>query len=490
MWIPRTMSTQHPDNILLPSFAVNHVLDQNDEIKEAFHAFSHLDCHEQLFDYEGKETDNFIIKRLVSEYSDYFKQNKIGKERIISFRIPNAAIEKTEAKLVVEILQSIPRYYDTAQECYHDETIPVSEVYVPMVTKAKDTILVHEYYRKFVAGIQNEIIANNTKLSQWIGTFKPETIKVTPLVEDMNSMLMVDKIVEEHLAITKEEYKRVWLARSDPAINYSSLGAVILNKIAFQKLFHLQEKLSVDINPIIGCGSVPFRGNLKPSTVNQLMKGYPSVQTFTIQSSFKYDHPGNKVKEAIELLNQGKKKQPLFFDEQKALAIVNKVAINYKQDIRALAPLINDIAKHVPNRRKRKLHIGLFGYSRSEGEITLPRAIKFCAALYSIGLPPELLGLSVLTQKDLDNLNNFYVNFRSDINDALPYVNKENIRKINPKILLDVEKTMKLFQDDLPAINLDHLKLSTKILDDFSNNRQRDLFNDITTAGQIRGFLG
>ncbi len=490
MWIPRTMSTQHPDNIMLPSFATNQVLDQNDEIKEAFHAFSHLNCHEQLFDYEGKETDNFVIKRLVSEYSDYFREKKIGKDKIISFRIPNAAIEKTEAKLVLEILNSIPRYYDTAQEFYHDDTIPVSEVYVPMVTSAKDIILVHEYYRKFVAGAQNEIIAKNTKLSQWIGRFKPETIKVTPLIEDMSSMLMADKIIEEHLAVTKEEYKRVWLARSDPAVNYSSLGAVILNKIAFQKLFHLQEKLSVDIYPIIGCGSVPFRGNLKPSTVNQLMRGYPSVQTFTIQSSFKYDHPGNKVKEAIELLNQGKKKKPMFVNEEQSLAILNKVATNYKQNIRALAPLINDLAKHVPNRRKRKLHIGLFGYSRSEGEITLPRAIKFCAALYSVGLPPELLGLSALTQKDLDTLEEFYVNFKSDITDALPYINKENIRKINPSIMLEVEKAMKLFEDDLPAINQDHLKLSTKILDDFSNNRQRDLFNDITTAGQLRGFLG
>ena len=34
----------------------------------------------------------------------------------------------------------------------------------------------------------------------------------------------------------------------------------------------------------------------------------------------------------------------------------------------------------VPRRRMRKLHIGLFGYSRSIGGISLPRAISFCAA--------------------------------------------------------------------------------------------------------------
>ncbi|MBI3032252.1 phosphoenolpyruvate carboxylase [Candidatus Woesearchaeota archaeon] len=487
MWIPRTMSTQHPDNILIPSFAANHVLDYNDEIKEAYQVFSHLDCHEQLFDYEGKEADNFIIKRLVSEYGDYFKQNKIGKEKIISFRIPNAGIEKAEAKLVVEILQSIPRYFDTAQEFYHDGTIPVSEVYVPMVTNAKDTILVHEYYKKFVAGLQNQTIAKGIKLADWIGNFKPETVKVTPLVEDMNSMLMVDKIVEEHLAATKEEYKRVWLARSDPAINYSSLGAVILNKIAFQKLFALEQKISTEIYPIIGCGSAPFRGNLKPDTVLQLMKGYPSVQTFTIQSSFKYDNPTNKVKDAIELLNNGKKKPPMYVEEDKALAILAKVAAKYKQHIRELAPLINGIAEHVPNRRKRKLHIGLFGYSRSEGEITLPRAIKFCAALYSVGLPPEVLGLSALTEKEHQYIETFYPHFKADIEDALQFLNRDNIQKLNPSIAKEIEKALPVFD---VKTNEEHLALSAKVMNDYAHNKQNELFSNISAAAQIRGFLG
>ena len=51
------------------------------------------------------------------------------------------------------------------------------------------------------------------------------------------------------------------------------------------------------------------------------------------------------------------------------------------------------------------MHVGLFGYGRSlggVGGVTLPRAIGFTASLYSIGVPPELLGLGSLSQSDLE----------------------------------------------------------------------------------------
>ena len=53
-FIPRTMSTQHPDNVHAPFFSENPLIDGEDEIVEAYSAFSVLGCHEQLFDYEGK----------------------------------------------------------------------------------------------------------------------------------------------------------------------------------------------------------------------------------------------------------------------------------------------------------------------------------------------------------------------------------------------------------------------------------------------------
>ena len=87
-------------------------------------------------------------------------------------------------------------------------------------------------------------------------------------------------------------------------------------------------------------------------------------------------------------------------DDTYAISLIERYAAGYQKQIRSLAPLINRVAAYIPSRRKRKLHVGLFGYSRNMGGVSLPRAITVTAALYSIGIPPEVLGLSPLTEND------------------------------------------------------------------------------------------
>ena len=72
------------------------------------------------------------------------------------------------------------------------------------------------------------------------------------------------------------------------------------------------------------------------------------------------------------------------------------------------------------------MHIGLFGYSREIGSVRLPRAINFTAALYSVGIPPEILGLSSLsslTDKEYERLNEAGRVFYSEMGKLkLPFV--------------------------------------------------------------------
>ncbi len=484
--IPRAMSTQHPDNVKQPFFVDNSIIGGDDEVKEAFYAFSHLKIKEQLWDCEGKEVDNFVVEKLLTKYPDFFSKHKLGEDFFITLRAPNPRVEKNKGKLLLETLESIPRNYDIAKHFYKEDVAPIFEVTIPMVTNSNELLRIQSYYQEHIIDKQHTL-CNDIKIKEWVGDFKPEKINVIPLIEDKDSMLDSDRIVKGYLDKTeKQEYQRVWLARSDPALNYGNLSAILVNRIAFQKLDKIEEETSVDIQPIIGCGSVPFRGNFKPGNVKNTLKVYPSVQTFTLQSAFKYDYSLNQVEKAVDILNNTKRKKPLLIEEEKSLQIIEKVSSRYKAQVKLLAPIINQFSAFVPKRRKRKLHVGLFGYSREDSGVKLPRAIKFCASLYSLGLPPELLGLNSLTEKDWEFI---YENtgHDKDIGDAIKYLNEDNLHIFPQKIQEDIQEIKKRFEF---TPHRKHKKVTSFILDDFKKNRNNELKENIERAGSLRNFLG
>ena len=480
------MSTQHPDNVKQPFFVDNSIIGGDDEVKEAFYAFSHLGIKEQLWDCEGKEVDNFVVEKLLTKYPDFFSKNKLGKDFFITLRAPNPRIEKNKGKLLLETLESIPRNYDIANQFYQEDIAPIFELTVPMVSSSNEILRVKKYYEKNIIERQHTT-CNDITIKKWVGDFKPEKINVIPLIEDKDSMLNADKIVKEYLdKIKKEEHQRVWLARSDPALNYGNLSAIFVNRLAFQKLHELEKNISVDIEPIIGCGSVPFRGNLRPDNVENTLKVYPSVQTFTLQSAFKYDYPIQEINKGIELLQNTKRKNPLYVEEQKSLEIIKKVSSNYQDQVKLLAPLINQFSIFIPQRRKRKLHVGLFGYSREDSGVKLPRAITFCATMYSLGLPPELLGLNSLSEKDWEFI---YENtgVELDLNDSIKYLNTDNLSIFPEKIQNDINEIKKRFEY---TSEKKHKKVTSIILNDFKKNNMSSLKENIERAASLRNFLG
>ncbi|MBT3721398.1 phosphoenolpyruvate carboxylase [archaeon] len=486
MNIPRSMSTQHPDNVSQPFFVDNSIIAGDDEIKEAFYAFSHLKITEQLWDCEGKEVDNFVIEKLLTKYPDFFSKKTLGKDVFITLRTPNPRIEKDKGKLLLETLESIPRNFDISREFYKNGKAPIFEVTVPMVSSAQEILMVKNYYDQHVIGKAHTKLSG-MKIKDWVGDFMPKEINVIPLIEDKNSMLKADKIVREYVQKAKiKNYQRVWLARSDPALNYGNISAVLINRIAFQKLYNLQKELGIDIYPIIGCGGVPFRGNFTPNTAQRIVNVYPSVQTFTMQSAFKYDYPEDKVRKAVRLIEKTKRTHPNYVDEKKSLEIIEKVSKNYQSQIKELAPIVNKMSTHIPQRRKRKLHVGLFGYSRDGSGVKLPRAIKFCASLYSLGLPPEILGMNDLNKEDWRFLRE-NSGLIEDMKDAIQYFNKDCLTLLSDQLKEQIIKSLKPFEIE---INEAHKKITSIIIEDFKNNNLISLSENIERAASIRRFLG
>jgi phosphoenolpyruvate carboxylase len=482
------MSTQHPDNVNSPFFVQDTILGGEDEIQEAYYVFSHLGCDEQMWDCEGKEVDNFVVKKLLSKYEEFFRDHVLGRDVFLTLRVPNPTVERAEAKILLETLESIPRSFDAARLFYGEDIAPVFEVILPMTASAKCIDRVYHYYADFVAGKQSRPFREgDITIAEWIGEFKPERINVIPLFEDMENMLQAPRMIKEYLRDKKVPYQRVFLARSDPAMNYGLVSAVVLNKIALWRLDRLQEELGIPLYPIVGIGSAPFRGNLTPGKVHRVLEEYPSAQTFTLQSSFKYDHPPDEVRKAVEILKRRERGGALPVDERALLEIVERYHREYQKQVIHLAPLINRVARFVPGRRKRKLHIGLFGYSRNLEGINLPRAITFTAALYSLGLPPELLGLNVLSDRDLDVVREGYVHLDADLRDALRYFNPASLRLLPPEVSASFRRR------GIPvefAVDEEHRALSDGIVKVLEEDRVERMEELVLRAASRRKFLG
>ena len=488
--IPRIMSTQHPDNVAVPFFAPSAVMSGEDEIREAFYVFSHLGCDEQMWDFEGKEVDEFVVEKLLAAHPDFFRAHPLGAGVFLTPRVPNPRLEPAQAKLLLEVLHSLPRHADAARLFYGEERPPLFELIYPMTVSARELERIRRYYERFVVETERAVLlGGDAPLRELFGTFTPRAVEIIPLIEDMPYLLAADGLVREQIRATVQPYQRVFIARSDPALNYGSLAATLMAMIALDRLDRLEREEEVPIYPIIGVGAAPFRGGFRPDTVSRCLATYPSVQTYTVQSAFKYDNPAETVVKAIaEVKATPRSAPPRVANDKRFWDMLERSAARYRQEVATLAPLVMSVAAHVPRRRMRRLHIGLFGYSRSSAGVRLPRAITFCASLYSVGLPPELLGLGALRADDWRLLEEVVPCVRSELADALRYLDTEALALVDPAIRDSAHAALEQVGKAEP--DTAHAKVSRQLRAAIAHRDPRGASDLVTRAASHRGFLG
>ena len=482
------MSTQHPDNVAMPFFASGAPLSAEDEVREAYYAFSHLGCDEQMWDFEGKEVDEHVVEKLLTQYEGFFAEHPIGERVFLTPRIPNPALEQTQAKLVLEVLHSLPRHADIARAFYDRERPPILELIYPMATSARDLDRVREYYERFVAGMEEAVLPGDDRpMRAWFGRFSPPTVRMIPLIEDREHLLAADALVREYLQGKQLDAMRVFIARSDPALNYGYVAAVLLALVALDRLDALERELGVAILPIIGVGSVPFRGGLAPRTVDGVLATYPSVQTFTIQSAFKYDHAPNEVQDAIARLVASERGAPIRITaDPKTTPLLDKLIARYEAEVRELAPIVNAVSRAVPRRRLRKLHVGLFGYSRGTAGVTLPRAIPFCASLYSLGVPPELIGLAAVSDGDWAWLRKTVPTLEAELRDAMRFFDVAALGSLPALVRESAERALVL----VGAVSDEEHREVAREVRRSADRGGAELGELIVRAAAVRHFLG
>lgn len=494
------MASQHPDHANKPYWHDKAFISVYDEHKECFLMFSELGIDEYKWDWEGKLVDESVMERLWGEHYDYFKKNQLGREKFLTFRLPNPKVE-TEFRIgrsFINILSAA-----TMSKQFGFSHAPLFEVILPMTESAQEMIAIQEAFSE-ISGLKHKLYRfEKDSLGQ---------LEVIPLFEQTQTIINSDTILAEYIDLHKKHfgkkplYLRPYVARSDPALNAGMIPTVIAIKIALSKYKDFAQKHNIPLYPIIGSASLPFRGGLTPPDVESFINEYKGVRTALIQSGFRYDYPKKQVKDAIEKLNTLLPKQEAQKvsekDIQELLHLMHYFEIYYQKTIEDIAPLVNQLASFLPKRRERVQHIGLFGYSRGVGKVSLPRAIGFTGALYSIGIPPELIGtgrglrIAKLLKKE-QLIEKYYLNIKKDIERAGRYLNKENLAKLVQKspdwgnIVSDVEAIEHYLGKPLGPQTKDekeHQKLTAKIYKDLEEGG--DIQKLIEQAAILRKSLG
>ncbi|MBN2087548.1 phosphoenolpyruvate carboxylase [Candidatus Peregrinibacteria bacterium] len=499
--IPATMATQHPDNAKEAYFLGKKYINTLDEIEECYRMFDELKCTEYMWDWEGKFVDEAVVEKLFQKYYKFFQKHSLGKDVFLTFRIPNTD-EESGYRLARAFMAIL-----TADDLAHElgmHAPPVFEVILPMTKNARQLLNVKKTFHE-VENFKRQAFNTHRK--------DEHEFHVIPLFEGCKHLCNVDTVLSEYIEGCKSQfgkkpqYMRPFMARSDPALNSGIIPAVLSSKVALQKFAEVEKKYKVPMYPIIGPGCLPFRGGVNPDTIKDTIEEYSGIRTITIQSAFRYDYPIEDVKKAIKYIEKTLptlKYTPLSKGEIEDILWVNKTFGDYyKHTVEMAANLINKISAKVPGRRERMLHIGLFGYSRGVGKVSLPRAIKFTGAFYSIGVPPEFIGSGrglrdAIKNGKIKTIEKHYNNLRKDFIHAGKYLNKENLTHLAKKypafkeIQQDVEEIEKYLGVELSPLKTKHFLHRNVVSSIYllSEEKPDNIDELIETAAGIRKSLG
>lgn len=498
--IPILMATQHPDNASAPFWNNHPLISSNIEMEEIYQIFFTVGCDEYMWDWEGKFADEAMIERLMSNHINAFRKKQLGRDNFITLRVPNIWEEKTFklARAYMSIL--------SASEFIKSLKLhapPVFELIFPMTKRANQLIHIQKTFQK-TAKLHESIFGNDI--------FGDGYIHIIPIFESTDDLADCGAVIEEFLKLHKEHfgeyppYLRLFIARSDPALNAGIIPAVLASHMALREFYRISKLTGIPVYPIIGTGSLPFRGGINPENIKKSLPQYQSVKTLSIQSAFRYDYPLKEVKKALAYIKKHlADTKPLWFDNEefghlrKANDILKPF---YRSTVEAFAGLVNDMARFVPARRERMQHTGLFGYSRGVGKVSLPRAIKFTASCYSLGIPPEFIGTGrglkkIKKEGLLPLVEKHFFTMRSELAHAGKFLNLENLEhfaKTNAwarDILEDVKlcgEILKLPLGPQKDRHFLHRNLTSNIV--FKHKSGSDFTDDLLEAAILRKSLG
>lgn len=403
---PVIMATQHPD-------AASKYVSIQEEPAEAIEALTPLPegfgYDEIMIDFEGKLTPYQQTSQIVLGLLN--KGLLPGKDVRVTPRIPSGREEGIFRQLMA-LMSIVESNYHSIKQA---KVEGINEVVLPMTMQASELI-----------ALKQRIIDVIDLAHKEFGFRKdPTALNIIPLFESILPVLQCGNIVSNYRrglkALNAEvDTIRVMLGCSDLALSYGMPAAILSIKIALNQLSQLSKNINVEIHPILGGGTLPFRGFVSPKN-NFLFEDFPGIKTVTVQSAIRYDYDREEsnrfAKWVVSEVNKEKEVEPLSENTtNKILNFAGCFALQYLNAFSELMPLAIAIADLIPSQRDRLARKSDVGYARDVAHpeqlagfipdknlslqlksikfksAELPRAISYTGALYSIGLPPEIIG--------------------------------------------------------------------------------------------------
>lgn len=402
--IPATMMTQHPDS------ASTYVSIQ-EEPDEAINALSPvpegLGLEEVMIDFEGKLTPYQQTSQIVAGLAA--KGLMAGRDVFVTPRIPSGAEEGVFRQLMALMSVVESNYHAYKRSGLY----AVREVILPMTKSAQELASVRERVNDVIALAHKEFGLSPD----------PNIISLIPLFETFPQMFNVAEELRAYIRASAGlgvDVRRIrfMVGLSDLALSYGMVPAALAVKLAIADGYELEGE-GIEVAPILGGGTLPFRGRLTLDNLDNLLADYAGARTVTVQSAMRYDRGEEETKRlSAELKARLMGLRPAIGESRQfILDAVGVFSKHYLTTFRQLADVASRLSDVVPGQRDRLARKGESGYARdlpdpaliadlvSSTELAqelralvhpvsmqLPRAISYSAAMYSIGLPPELIG--------------------------------------------------------------------------------------------------
>ncbi|MDP3105396.1 MAG: phosphoenolpyruvate carboxylase [Candidatus Methanoperedens sp.] len=434
---PKAMCTQHPDS-------ASRYISTQAEVEEAIECFAKYNCDEYMPDYEGKTTPYHQNLQIVAELLE--KTDMIPAVDVhITPRVPSASHENRFRQLMV--MMSIAEANALSRE--HLDVQAIEEFVHPMTSGSEELIEAQKH------------AVDITNLAKKEFNLHIEPPVIIPLLESVESLLKAKETILScfnKIELDRESF-RVFFGKSDAALFSGHVSSALACKFAIHELRELGDEISFRLGIILGAGALPFRGHVTFSNAKNLFSEYRGIDTITIQSALRYDHPPGDAEKFIKAIDfHGQPEYRNEDEKQEILQIIRIMEKEYREVIPGMAGIINMISGLLPNQRDRLIANGAVGYARKAGDdkVRLPRAIKFTGALYSIGIPPEFIGtgrgLAVLKKKLGDAaferlLENYYPSLESDLRFAHRFLDIEVAKDFLPY------RAFELIQEDIMSLS-------------------------------------